>query len=85
MDEITYRQFEDLHRLSQGKHPREIAAELYITVDTVRTHRRHVNLELSVHSLEEAVKVAKEKGILPTGQTAVGDPTVDAIARYSRG
>jgi LuxR family transcriptional regulator, maltose regulon positive regulatory protein len=42
----------------------EIAAELFVSLNTIRTHMRNVYLKLGVHSRAEAVTRARELGLL---------------------
>jgi LuxR family maltose regulon positive regulatory protein len=42
----------------------EIAAELFVSVNTIRTHMRHVYAKLGVHRRAEAVERARELGLL---------------------
>jgi LuxR family maltose regulon positive regulatory protein len=42
----------------------EIAGELYLSVNTVRTHMRHVYEKLGVHRRHEAVELARALGLL---------------------
>ena len=42
----------------------EIAAELFVSLNTIRTHLRNVNAKLGVHSRADAVKRARELGLL---------------------
>jgi LuxR family transcriptional regulator, maltose regulon positive regulatory protein len=42
----------------------EIAAELYISVNTVRTHVRHIYAKLDAHTRTDAVLRAREFGLL---------------------
>jgi LuxR family maltose regulon positive regulatory protein len=43
----------------------EIANELYVAVDTIKTHVKHLYAKLDVHSRREAVQRARELGLLP--------------------
>jgi LuxR family maltose regulon positive regulatory protein len=43
----------------------EIASELYVPVDTIKTHVKHLYAKLDVHSRREAVRRARELGLLP--------------------
>ena len=42
----------------------EIAAELFVSVNTVGTHRRHLYAKLGVHTRHEAVNRARALGLL---------------------
>ena len=47
----------------------EIATELYLSANTVRTHLRHIYAKLDAHSRSEAVARARELGLLaPAGR-----------------
>jgi DNA-binding NarL/FixJ family response regulator len=48
-----------------GKHGRQIAEELLISIDTVRTHTRSIFSKLDVHTRLEAVSVARAAGLRP--------------------
>ena len=43
----------------------EIASELYVSVDTIKTHVKHLYVKLDVHSRREAVRRARKLGLLP--------------------
>jgi LuxR family maltose regulon positive regulatory protein len=42
----------------------EIAGQLYLSVNTVRTHMRHIYDKLGVHRRHEAVERARALGLL---------------------
>lgn len=52
---LTKREAEILKNLSQGNSYKMIASELFITIDTVRSHIKHIYEKLQVHSQTEAV------------------------------
>ncbi len=59
---LTQREKEILHNLSKGNSFKMIAAELTISIDTVRTHIKRIYEKLQVHSQTEAVsKAVNEK------------------------
>jgi LuxR family transcriptional regulator, maltose regulon positive regulatory protein len=45
----------------------EIAAELFVSPNTVRTHMRHIYSKLDAHSRKEAVDHARELGLISSG------------------
>lgn len=60
--QLTAREKELLSSLSNGNSYKLIAAELGISIDTVRSHIRHIYEKLQVHSQTEAVsKAIQEK------------------------
>lgn len=54
-DQLTTRESQVLHYLAQGLSYKLVAAELGISVETVRTHIKHIYEKLQVHSLVEAI------------------------------
>lgn len=56
---LTPRQVEVLRLLQQGRSTKQIAAELHLSVETVRNHIRRIFQALGVHSRLEAVAVAR--------------------------
>lgn len=55
---LSVRETEILAHLSKGKSMKQIASELSISVETVRTHIRNIYEKLQVHSQTEAVSKA---------------------------
>ena len=45
----------------------EIAAELFVSPNTVRTHMRHIYSKLDAHSRKEAVDRARKLGLISPG------------------
>ena len=55
---LTPRQAEVLDLLERGRTTRQIAADLHLSVDTVRNHVRHILQAVGAHSRLEAVAIA---------------------------
>ncbi|WP_158579944.1 response regulator transcription factor [Geodermatophilus marinus] len=62
LDELTSRELEVLRALSGGVTRQEVADELDISVNTVRTHMRRILAKLGVHTSLEAVVIARRAG-----------------------
>jgi two-component system nitrate/nitrite response regulator NarL len=65
LDVLSPRERDVLASMVEGKHGRQIAEELLISTDTVRTHTRSIFSKLDVHSRLEAVSVARAVGLRP--------------------
>jgi two-component system, NarL family, response regulator LiaR len=63
LDVLSPRERDVLLSMMDGKHGRQIATELMISADTVRTHTRNIYAKLDVHNRLEAVRVAWAAGI----------------------
>lgn len=63
-DDLTNREVEVLELLAQGASTERIAAELFLSVHTVRNHVQAVLSKLGVHSKLEAVASAVRHGIV---------------------
>ncbi len=66
-DLLTMREREILHLVSKGLVSREIADVLYISVNTVNTHRQRIIRKLDVSNTSEAIRYALGLGILSDG------------------
>jgi len=53
-----------LHYLPTNLSAREIAGELYLSVNTVKTHQRHLYQKLGARSRSQAVERARAFGLL---------------------
>ena len=63
---LTAREVDVLALLAQDKRDREIATELIVSLNTVRTHTKNIYRKLEVGRRSQAVVRAKELGLLPT-------------------
>lgn len=61
---LTEREKEILSALAQGSGYKGIAAQSYISIDTVRTHVKNIYYKMQVHSQLEAVAKARDEGLL---------------------
>ena len=64
---LTPRQTEVLGLLERGKSTDDIAAELHLSIETVRNHIRHILRALGVHSRLQAVAVSRRQDHLVAG------------------
>jgi two-component system, NarL family, response regulator LiaR len=62
---LTQREQEVLALMALGKSNREIAHELYLSVDTVKTHVRTLFQKLGVSNRTQAALTAAEHGVAP--------------------
>ena len=67
LDQLTDREREILQLLAEGLRNEEIAAQLFISAQTVQTHIRNVLSKLGVHSKLEAVIFAAKNGAVTVG------------------
>ena len=62
---LTSRELEELEMLAAGRSNQAIAAELVVTLDTVKKHVSHVLGKLGVANRTEAVAQARELSLIP--------------------
>lgn len=60
---LTRREKEILHLIASGLISKEIADKLYISVNTVNTHRQRIIDKLNVSNTYEAIRYANERGL----------------------
>ncbi|MDO8836048.1 MAG: response regulator transcription factor [Vicinamibacterales bacterium] len=63
-DDLTAREVEVLRRLALGRSNKEIASELFVGEDTVKTHVSHVFAKLHVENRSQAVVQALKRGLV---------------------
>ena len=61
---LTDRELAVLHLLPSARSQREIATELYVSLNTVKTHCRAIYRKLGVSDRRAAVQAARERGLL---------------------
>jgi DNA-binding NarL/FixJ family response regulator len=64
---LSRRERQVLAAMVEGKRASQIAEQLTISTDTVRTHIRNIFAKLEVHTRLEAVKIARAAGLAPAG------------------
>jgi DNA-binding CsgD family transcriptional regulator len=61
---LTHGETRVLHYLPTNLSAREIAGELYLSVNTIKTHQRHLYAKLGARSRTQAVEQARALGLL---------------------
>jgi LuxR family maltose regulon positive regulatory protein len=64
VEPLSEREIEVLHLISEGLSNAEIASRLTLSITTVKSHTRNINLKLGVNSRTQAVARARTLGIL---------------------
>jgi LuxR family maltose regulon positive regulatory protein len=64
VEDLTEREQAVLHYLPSQLTQREIAAELYVSLNTVRTHCKAIYRKLGVGDRKAAVQAARDLGLL---------------------
>jgi LuxR family maltose regulon positive regulatory protein len=66
IEPLSERELEVLGLIAEGLTNKEIAARLYISLNTVKVHTRNINGKLGVNSRIQAAVKARALGILPS-------------------
>ena len=64
LDPITGRELEVLRLLDSDLSNREIAGRLYVSLDTIKSHTKHLYAKLGVHTRHQAVARARDLELL---------------------
>lgn len=62
--QLSEREKQVIHLVTQGLSNRQIAEKLLISINTVLTHRRHINKKLKIHSPTELTLHALSNGLI---------------------
>src|SRR2546427_352832 len=71
-DDLSEREVDVLRLIALGHTNAEIAAQLYLSVRTVETHRSHIQQKLRLSTRAELVGYALERGLINTSSTSSG-------------
>ncbi len=66
-DDLSEREVEVLRLIALGHTNTEIAAQLYLSVRTVETHRSHIQQKLRLSSRADLVRYALQRGLIADG------------------
>lgn len=61
---LTDRELDVLRQISQGQSTKEVAAQLYLSDETIKTHLKNIFRKLGVHDRAEAIAEAFRKGLV---------------------
>jgi LuxR family maltose regulon positive regulatory protein len=64
LDPITGRELEVLRLLDSDLSDREIVARLFVSLDTIKSHTKHLYAKLGVHNRHQAVTRARDLNLL---------------------
>jgi DNA-binding NarL/FixJ family response regulator len=64
LERLTERQRDILRLIAEGCTSQEIAERLFVSVNTVQTHRRHIMSKLGLHDRGQLVRYAVDAGLL---------------------
>jgi DNA-binding CsgD family transcriptional regulator len=82
---LTHGETRVLHYLPTNLSAREIAGELYLSVNTVKTHQRHLYQKLGARTRSQAVHQARALGLLISPLASRRQTRVPGRGFYGRG
>ena len=79
--DLTKREFQILERVVGGKTSLYIGEELFISENTVNTHRRNIHKKLSVNNVVELIEKVNKEGLLNSmeGYNNMVNPKLDSL------
>jgi DNA-binding CsgD family transcriptional regulator len=83
--ELSERELELLKLLATGLSNKEIAAQLFLSVNTVKVHLRNIFVKLGVQSRTEATLIAIQRGYVSVPNTAVPSTAVPGTPLSANG
>jgi DNA-binding NarL/FixJ family response regulator len=63
-DSLSEREIAVLRAVAEGNSNRDVARKLYISLETVKQHMKHIAIKLGTHDRTHAVAIAIKRGIL---------------------
>lgn len=61
---LSERELEIITLVTQGKSNAEIAEQLFLSIHTVKTHRKNINFKLNIHNPAELIHFAKQHHLI---------------------
>ena len=83
-DELSDAELRVVRYLPSNLTAAEIASELVVSTNTVRTHMRHIYAKLDAHSRSEAVARARELGLVAPDGARLTSPSSYSCSRRAR-
>ncbi len=63
-DGLSDRERQVLTRIAEGKTSQQIAEELFLSINTVQTHRAHIMEKLQLHNRTDLIRYALRRGLI---------------------
>ncbi len=86
---LTFREIEVLDLASRGLTNPRTGESLYVSKETIKTHRRHIIKKLGANNMVHAIRLAIEQGFLPIEQVeadiSLGKDEFEVLDLFSQG